>query len=133
MKTRHLCWPQQHAYALASIVTMYTTEERIFLVASFIKTKSYVQVQCAFLAHFKCSYRIKPSRRVIQYLIQKFYATGSVLDDKKEKVGAKQIKQPEEKKEEARALVKNPVLLSLVSCSNWAFRKQQNITFFEKT
>ncbi len=109
MKLRNLCWPQQHACALASIVTMYTTEERIFLVASFIETKSYVQVQRAFLAHFKCSYHKKPSRCVIQCLIQKFYATGSVLDNKKEKVDSKWTVQMEEKKEEARALMKeNP-------------------------
>ncbi len=65
MKPHKLCCPQQHTCALASIITMYTTEELIFLVVSFIKTKSYVQVQRAFLAHFKCSYRKKPSRRVI--------------------------------------------------------------------
>ncbi len=61
MKPHNLCWPQEHACALASIITMHTTEERIFLVASFIETKSYVQVQHAFLAHFKGSYRKKPS------------------------------------------------------------------------
>ncbi len=85
--------------ALASIVTMYTTKERIFLVAPFIETKSYVQVQRAFLAHFKRSYRKKPSRCVIQCLIQKFHTTGSVLDDKKGKVGAKWTARMEEKEE----------------------------------
>ncbi len=107
MKPRNLCCPQQHACALASIVTMYTTEERIFLLASFIETKSYGQVQRAFLAHFKCSYRKKPSRRVIQCLIQKFYAAGSVLDDKG-KVGAKRTVRKEKKKEACALIKENP-------------------------
>ncbi len=108
MKLRNLCWPQQHPCTFASIITMYTTEERIFLVALFIETKSYVQVQHPFLAHFKSGYHKKPNRRVIQCLILKFYTTGSVLDDKKGKVGAKRTVRMEEKKE-ARALVKeNP-------------------------
>ncbi len=136
MKPRNLCWPQQHKCALANIFTMYTTKERIFLVTLFIEMKSYVQVQRVFLAHFKCSYRKKLSRRVrvIQCLIQKFYATGSVLDDKKGKVGAKQTARMEEKKTKARAPVEeNPALLSLISRSSWAFRRQRHITFFEKT
>ncbi len=134
MKPRNLCWLQQHACALASIVTKYTTKERIFLVVSFVETKSYVQVQHAFLAHFKCNYRKKTSRRVMQCLIQKFYATGSILDDKKGKVGAKWTARMEEKKKEARALMKeNPVLLSLVWRSSLGFRRQWHITFFKKT
>ncbi len=133
MKPHNLCWPQQHACVLATIVTMFTAEERIFLVASFIEMKIYVQVQRAFLAHFKGSYHKKPSRRVIQCLIQKFYATGNILDDKKGRVSAKWTARMEEK-EEARALVKeNLTLLSLISHSSWAFRRQRHIAFFEKT
>ncbi len=71
-----------------------------------------MQVQCAFFPHFKCRYRKKTSRRVIQCLIQKFYATSSVLDDKKGKVGAKWTARKEEK-EEARALVKENPCVSL--------------------
>ncbi len=126
MKPHNLCWPQQ--WACARIVAMYTAEECIFLVTSFIEMKSYVPVQRAFLAHFKCSYRKKPSRLVIQCLIQKFYTTGSVLDDKKGKVGAKRTVRMEEK-EETRALVKeNPALLSLVSRSSWAFRRRHIVS-----
>ncbi len=65
----------------------------------------------------------KPSRRVIQCLIKKFYTTGSILDDKKGRVGAKWTTGTE-KKEEARALVKeNPraSLTRLQGCQHYRF------------
>ncbi len=88
---------------------MYATEERIFLVKNYYKTKSIVTVQREFKMHFKCLHRKIPARSVISRLIQKFESTGKVHDNRATNVGAKRTARTNENREALRTLLKeNP-------------------------
>ena len=57
---------------------VYTYERRTKIVEWYIETKSYVKTQRRFAAHFET--RAKPSRRMIQYQVEKFREHGTVHD-----------------------------------------------------
>ncbi len=66
-------------------------EERIFLVTTYFLLNRDLNKTCTeFSKRFNVHSRKWPAKSVIQRLVQKFETTGSVLDDKRGKVGTKQ-------------------------------------------
>ena len=64
---------------------VYTYEQRTKIVEWYIETKSYVKAQRRFAAHFET--RAKPSRRMIQYQVEKFREHGTVHNLNKTRSG----------------------------------------------
>ena len=64
---------------------VYTYEQRTKIVEWYIETKSYVKTQRRFAAHFET--RAKPSRRMIQYQVEKFREHGTVQNLNKTRSG----------------------------------------------
>ena len=64
---------------------VYTYEQRTKIVEWYIETKSYVKTQRRFAAHFET--RAKPSRRMIQYQVEKFREHGTVHNLNKTRSG----------------------------------------------
>jgi hypothetical protein len=62
---------------------------------------------------FKCHYRERPARSVIKRLVDKFYETGSVLDQLKGNVGAKRTARTEEAEQSARAILQEDPRVSI--------------------
>ena len=68
---------------------VYTYEQRTKIVEWYIETKSYVKTQRRFAAHFET--RAKPSRRMIQYQVEKFREHGTVQNLNKTRSGRQRV------------------------------------------
>ncbi len=68
----------------------YSVKERVFLMTThFLSNCDLNKTRIEFGKHFNIRSSKWPAKSVIQRLVRKFEITGSVLDDKRGKVGAK--------------------------------------------
>ncbi len=85
---------------------MYSLEERVFFVKSYYSTqKNLKEVLCLYGEQFNVPCHKWPSKSVIIRTVKKFETTGSVHDDKAEKLGAKRTGWSEENIDQARKIM----------------------------
>ncbi len=78
------------SYGNGSDVTEYSVEERVFLVKTyFLSNRDFYKTSTKFGKRVNMHSRKWSAKSVIQCLFRNFETTGSVLDDKRGKVGAK--------------------------------------------